>query len=341
LNGLVTVDGAMGEGGGQILRTALSLSLCLERPFLIRNIRSRRPKPGLRPQHLAAVNAAKALGNAEVRGAAPGSQELFFSPRRVEEGNYRFDIGTAGSAGLVMQTLLPALVTANGHFEIEITGGTHNPLAPPFEFLSLGFMPLLARMGARAELTLVRHGFYPHGGGLLELRVLPMRRLRPLHLAGPGDLLERYVLILLSRLPEQVARREARVIRDRLGLDEEQIRIERVADARGPGNAVMVVVRNEEVTEVFSSFGRRGIPAETVAETAAREVVSYLEAKVAVGVHLADQLLLPMALAGGGSFTTLEPSRHTLTNIEVIRLFMEIPIRCALLEGKRWKIEVG
>ena len=330
----------MGEGGGQILRTALSLSLCLQRPIRIRNIRSQRHNPGLRRQHLVAVEAAKAIGRAEVSGASLGSRELFFSPHDVEAGTYHFDIGTAGSTGLVLQTLLPALITAGNKSELQITGGTHNPLAPSFDYLKLCFIPLLERMGPKITLALERHGFYPAGGGVVKIQVEPTPHLQPLHLLERGKVLNQYAVILLSHLPEHIAQRESRVIAEQLDIRSERISIDTSPQAKGPGNAVIVVIESEHVTEVFSGFGQRGIRAETVAERVALEAKHYFKAGVPVGGHLADQLLLPLALAGGGSFVTLPPSRHTLTNIEVLKQFLSIDISCTAVDDKRWMIQL-
>lgn len=338
---MLNLDGSRGEGGGQILRTALSLSLCLQQPIHIRNIRSRRRNPGLQHQHLMAVQAAATIGKAEVRGANLESQELLFSPRGIKPGNYSFDIGTAGSTGLILQTLIPALITAEGESQLQLTGGTHNPFAPSYDFLALSFAPLLERMGAKLTLRLERHGYYPVGGGVVQLKIRPVPYLLPLTLLERGKVLEQYATVLLSHLPEHIAQRELQVIASQLGLMNHQLSITSTPEAKGPGNAVIVVIRSENVTEVVTGFGQRGIRAETVAEGVAREARHYLNAGVPVGEHLADQLLLPLALAGGGSYITLPPSRHTLTNIDVLKQFMDINIACEALDENRWRIQLG
>jgi len=333
----LSIDGALGEGGGQILRSALALSLCLLRPFRICHIRATRKTPGLRPQHLAAVTAAATVGRAEVQGASLGSRELTFAPRRVMPGEYQFDIGTAGSTTLVLQTVLPALLTASAPSRLVLHGGTHNPLAPPFDFFALTFLPLINRMGPCVKARLRRAGFYPAGGGLVEVTVDPVPCLRPLNLPERGAILRRRAWALLSQLPTHIAERELRVIAAGLGLPADCLELRRV-EAAGPGNAVLVSIDSEHLYAVFSGIGQRGVRAEQVALQVVEEVRRYLAAGVPVGHYLADQLLLPLALAGEGRFLTLAPSRHTTTNIEVIARFTGLRIDCQPLGQDRWRI---
>ena len=339
---MLTIDGSLGEGGGQILRSAVALSVCLRRPFRIVNIRARRPKPGLRPQHLAAVRAAAEIAGAHVEGATVGAQTLTFEPGDIEAGAHRFAIGTAGSTMLVLQTVLPALLTASSTSDLRLEGGTHNPRAPTFECLARAYLPLIGRMGPRIAIELERAGFEPAGGGAVRVRIEPAPRLDPMHLETRGALLRVAAEVLLSKLPAHIAEREATTLANELDIRAESVRIRSVDDSPGPGNVVSVLVESEHVTEVFAEFGRRGVPAERVAQRAALAAKRYLASDVPVGVHLADQLLLPLALAGGGSFVTLPPSAHTRTNIAVIEAFLPVAIRCAALdETGRWKIEAG
>jgi RNA 3'-terminal phosphate cyclase (ATP) len=339
---MLTIDGSLGEGGGQILRSALALSVCLRRPFRIVNIRARRPKPGLRPQHLAALRAAAEIAGARVNGATLGAQTLTFEPGDIEAGAHRFAIGTAGSTMLVLQTVLPALLTASSASDLRLEGGTHNPRAPTFECLARAYLPLIGRMGPRIAIELERAGFEPAGGGAVRVRIEPAPRLDPLHLETRGALVRVAAEVLLSKLPAHIAEREATTLANELDIRAESVRIRSVDDSPGPGNVVSVLVESEHVTEVFAEFGRRGVPAERVAQRAALAAKRYLESDVPVGVHLADQLLLPLALAGGGSFVTLPPSAHTRTNIAVIQAFLPVALRCAALdETGRWKIEAG
>jgi RNA 3'-terminal phosphate cyclase (ATP) len=317
----VVVDGSQGEGGGQILRSSLTLSMATGRPFRIERIRAGRQKPGLLRQHLTAVRAAAGICGAEVAGGESGSQALSFRPGPVRAGEYAFAVGTAGSAALVLQTILPALLGADGESRVTVEGGTHNPAAPPYEFLARSFAPALRRMGADVELRLVRHGFYPAGGGAIETAVRPWRNRAALELTERGALVAKRASVLLAHLPRHIGERELTVLGRRLSLAAEACAIEQVTTSPGPGNVVLVEVESEAVTEVFATFGEAGVRAEAVAEAAADQVRKYLAAGVAVGTHLADQLLLPMALGAGGRFKTLPLSRHAETNAEVIRQF--------------------
>lgn len=323
---MIQLDGSFGEGGGQILRTALSLSLVTGKAFHIKRIRARRKNPGLARQHLAAVRAAAEVGSAEVTGDRLGSLELTFVPGRVRAGAYKLDIGSAGSTTLVLQTLLPALILAEEASQLRVLGGTHNLLAPPVEFLVKAFLPLLARQGPRVQVTLERHGFYPAGGGCVEALVQPKPMTR-LELLDRGRILKRRICALVSRLPISIAHREVETARRHLGWTRDETEVGEV-DSPGPGNVVWIEIHCEHVTEVFTGFGQKGVPAEKVASQAAAEAQRYLHALVPVGEHLADQLLLPMALAGGGRIRTLPLSSHAQTNIEVLRQFLPLQVQC-------------
>lgn len=338
---MLTIDGASGEGGGQILRTALSLSMGRHRPFRIYNIRKTRSRPGLQPQHLMAIRAAAAICSASVSGAELNSGELLFRPGSVKPGPYDFDIGTAGSTSLVLQTVLPALLCAGGASRLTIRGGTHNPHAPPYEFLANAFLPLLRRMGAKVALDMIRPGYYPAGGGCVIARIEPVARLQPIELKVRGRILRRNAIATLSHLPAHVALRELQVVRALLGFSPEETEINRADHAVGQGNSLAVTLESEHVVEVFTGIGERGIRAETVATRVAREVKDYLQAGVPVGEHLADQLLLPLALAGSGGFVTLRPTLHAMTNMEVIGRFLDIEFTRKRLDGLRWSIELA
>jgi len=338
---VLEIDGSMGEGGGQILRTALSLSLHLQQPFRLANIRVGRRNPGLQRQHLAAVQAAALIGGAEVEGAALNATELRFTPRILAAGEYRFDIGSAGSTTLLLQALLLPLVLAEAPSRLILIGGTHNPMAPTFEFLQQAYLPLLTQMGVRVELALRRPGFYPVGGGELEVVIHPVSRLAPLRLLERGAVQEMQAVSLLSRLPEHIARRELKVVAEGLGLAPGALQVVYTEQAHCPGNALQVTVQSEGCTELFSAIGQRGVPAEVVADGVVRQVRRYLAAGVPVGEYLADQLLLPLAMAGGGSFVTLAPDRHTPTNIAVIRRFLPLPMTMTELAADRWRVDIG
>lgn len=336
----MTIDGSRGEGGGQVLRSSLALSLVTGAPFRMVNVRANREKPGLRRQHLTAAKAAAAVGRAETTGLEVGSREITFRPRGVEPGEYAFSVGTAGSATLVLQTVLPALLTASGPSRLALEGGTHNMMAPPFDFLERAFLPIVSRLGPEVRARLKRYGFYPAGGGLIHVDVTPRGRLERIELLERGGLREVRVRAVVSRLPTRIAEKEVRTAARILGVDARSGSIEEVHSA-GPGNALMVDVESEAVTEVFTAFGRRGVPAEVVARRAAREAEEYLEAGAPVGLHLCDQLLLPMALAGGGAFRTMEPTLHATTNMDVIREFLPVDIHAEPVKGGVWEVTVA
>lgn len=318
----VLLDGAQGEGGGQILRSALTLSMITGLPFRIERIRAGRSKPGLLRQHLTAVNAAAAICGARVSGNAAGSQALEFVPDQIRGGEYRFDIGTAGSCTLVLQTVLPALWFADGDSSLTVSGGTHNSAAPPADFLLRSWLPAVRRMGVETDIELLRHGFYPAGGGLVQATVRPIAALRPLHLLQSGALSAVRATAVVAALPGSIARRELAVVQQHFPQAEVELRC--LESREGPGNVVMVETVHEQHSELFTAFGERGLPAEQVAERAAMAAQQYLASSACIGEHLADQLALPLALAGGGSFTTTCVSSHLASNIEVISKFLPV-----------------
>ena len=338
---MIIIDGSLGEGGGQILRTALALSLVTGKPFRMENIRAKRDKPGLLRQHLTAVNAAVEVGNAQVEGNTIGSRTLSFAPGTIKAGAYRWAIGTAGSATLVLQTVLPCLLTADQPSELVLEGGTHNPYAPPFDFLENAFLPLLNRMGPTVLAKLERPGFYPAGGGKFTVAITPARRLARLDLTERGEIVKREGKAVVSQLSRKIAEIELAVLQAKLGWEPECLRVEDVSNPRGPGNILICTVASQNVTEVFTGFGERGVPAERVALATVEEVREYLAAGVPVGRHLADQLLIPMALAGGGKFRTLPPTRHSLTNLEVLKKFLDLEITVTKQDRPVWDVEIA
>ena len=338
---MITIDGSQGEGGGQILRTSLALSLVTGKPFRIDGVRAGRKKPGLMRQHLTAVNAAAEVGDAAVTGNAIGSQSFRFSPKTLRGGRYHHDIGSAGSGTLVLQALLPALAVADAPSEVIVEGGTHNPFAPPFDFLAGTLLPLLGKMGVGGTAVLQRHGFYPAGGGKFSVTINPARKLERIELLERGEITGTRASALVSKLPLGIAERELAVLGKRLRLPEGALSAMAVENPRGPGNVLTVTVESRLLTEVFTGFGERGVSAERVAGRTVGEVREYLASGAPVGKHLADQLLVFMAIAGGGRFRTQPPTRHTTTNIEVIRTFLEIDIRLRELDANLWEVAVG
>jgi RNA 3'-terminal phosphate cyclase (ATP) len=338
---MLVIDGSRGEGGGQVLRTSLSLSLITGQPFRIEKIRAGRQKPGLMRQHLMAVHAAAEICGAQVTGSSLGSRELTFIPGAVRAGRYHFAIGTAGSATLVLQTVLPPLLTLQDSSELLLEGGTHNTHAPPFDFIERSFLPLLRRMGAKVLATLERPGFYPAGGGRIRVQIGPAAQHCRLDLPRRGALLARRARALLARLPRHIGERELRVVQEELGWEEEALQIEEIDSSAGPGNSLILEVTSEALTEIFTGFGARGVPAEQVARRAVREAQEYLAAEVPVGRHLADQLLLPMALAGGGSFCSFAPTLHATTNMEVIQRFLPMTMTVEQVTEECWEYRLG
>jgi RNA 3'-terminal phosphate cyclase (ATP) len=320
---MIEIDGSFGEGGGQILRTSLSLSLATGLPFRIANIRAGRKNAGLLRQHLTSVLAAAEIGSAHVEGATLSSGMLTFIPSTIRGGEYQFAVGTAGSGTLVFQTILPALLRAESPSRVVIEGGTHNSAAPPFDFLDRTFLPLIRRMGANVKLSLERYGFYPAGGGRFVAEVEPCRNLMPLELGVRGSILSKQATAIVANLPTKIAMREIQKVSELMDLTFEG-KVVFTKDSPGPGNIVLIEVESSEVTELFSAFGRLGVPSDKVAEEAVREVREYLVSRSVAGEHLADQLLLPLALAGGGSFTATKVTRHARTNQDVISRFLPI-----------------
>jgi RNA 3'-terminal phosphate cyclase (ATP) len=337
---MITIDGSFGEGGGQIIRTSSALSLITGKPFRIYNVRARRDRPGLQRQHLTAVTSAAKIGFAKVDGATVGSREFTFVPGQVTPGEYVFSIGTAGSTTLVLQTLLPPLMVASAPSRLTLEGGTHNVHAPPFEFLHKAFLPLVNQTGPRVSIELERYGFYPPGGGRIHVLVEPGTERRRLDLIESGSLRERRARALVVNLPPTIAERELRVVKEMLGWNDAELKIETSTNAYSPGNVLTLEIESEEVTEVFTGVGERGVRAETVAERAVSEALRYQAIGAPVGEHLADQLLIPLALAGGGSYLTGPLSLHTTTNIEVIKKFLSVDIAATQVNDEAWKIEV-
>jgi RNA 3'-terminal phosphate cyclase (ATP) len=337
---MIEIDGSFGEGGGQILRTSLALSLITGQPFRIERIRVARKTPGLMRQHLTAVLAAAEVGGAQVDGATTGSRVLTFRPTTIKGGEFNFAIGTAGSTTLVLQTVLVPLLFAKERSVIELEGGTHNMAAPSFDFLTRSFLPLLARMGANVDANLRRPGFYPGGGGRVIVTIEPVAQLQPFELLERGEIVKRCAYAQVANLPYDIARREIAVVARKTGWPEETLHAQTIRGSIGPGNVVTLDVQCEHVTEVVTGFGRRGVRAEEVASGAVAELQRYLASSGAVGEHLADQLLLPMAAGGGGTFTTLEPTLHTRTNAEVIRKFGVADVRIEE-EGDRFRVSVA
>jgi RNA 3'-terminal phosphate cyclase (ATP) len=336
--GLVVLDGSQGEGGGQILRTALTLSLLTGRPFTINQLRANREKPGLRPQHMAAVEAAALLGEATVEGAVIGARELTFRPRPYTPRDLDINIGTAGATGLVLQTLhLPLALRSDRAVRLTLSGGTFNLKAPSFPFLETTWRSYLAAMGLPISLAMPQTGFFPRGGGRLDVWIEPAQP-SPITLLDRGPLVRiRGVAGTANLHRNAVGERMRERAEARLAFLGLPLSIE-VAEWHGPspGAAISLTAEHTDTLATFVGLGALGKPAESVADEAVDELLTYQEASGAVDAHSADQLLLPLALAEGGSvYTVAEITDHLQTNVDTIRAFLDRPIRIEKPEGDR------
>ena len=307
------------------------------------NIRANRPKPGLKRQHLACLHAARAVCGAELTGDHINAAEATFAPGPVRAGDHRFDIGSGGSCTLVLQAVVPPLLTANGPSRLTVTGGTHVPFAPPFEFLRDTLFPWLEKLGPRLTARLERPGFMQIGGGGITVEIEPNSALKPQTVDECGEYLGAEGHIRLYNLEGHIAERERAALLEEkfrdLGISEDCVRMETKSRAvEGPGNAVLVTVRRESGLTVCTGIGQRDVGAESVARKAAERARAFLRAAVPVESHLADQLLVPLALAGGGSFLTEKPSSHTQTCMELLPLFTKITAKSEQVNAKAWRI---
>lgn len=324
---MIEIDGSHGEGGGQILRTALALSCLFRKPFRIFNIRRNRKKPGMMPQHLAAVRAMQRISGAKAVGDEPGSIELSFSPGDVSPGDYVFDIGTAGSATLLLQTLLPPLLFAGDRSTLTLTGGTHVPFSPSFHYVSGIFAPVLARLGIEVRLSIESYGFYPRGGGKILAEILPAGELSPLKLAKRGKILDVTGCSVVGRLPVSIAERQRNEAAERIraGLKDVRFRLGiDIQNAPTPGRGTFLYLQSasENAAAGFTSLGAIGKRAETVGTEAAEDLLGYCSTGAVLDPHLPDQIALYLSLCKGESvLTTSYVTHHLLTNLWVIARF--------------------
>lgn len=341
---MIEIDGSYGEGGGQILRSALTLSCLLNKPFRIVNVRKGRKKPGLMPQHLVSVRAAQRISGAEVSGDLKGSTELTFVPRGVRGGDYTFDIGTAGATSLVLQTVIPALLFSGAKSTVTLTGGTHVPFSPSFDYLAGVFAPMLRRLGLEVRLEIDAYGFYPRGGGKVRAGITPATAIKPLHATERGRMLAVTGSSAVGNLPLAIAQRQKdaalEAIHCRFHRLAEPVRITLVdAPTPGQGTFLFLAAESEHAVAGFTALGERGKRAETVGAEAAAELLGYCGTDAALDPHLADQLILYLALSGEKSvFTTSCITRHLLTNLWVVGLFQPISYRIEGEEGKPGRV---
>jgi RNA 3'-terminal phosphate cyclase (ATP) len=340
---VLILDGSHGEGGGQILRTALSLAVLFGRPVSLTRIRVNRAKPGLQPQHLTVVRALAAISDAEVVGDALDSTEVRFTPRMLRGGEHRFDVGavrgSAGSVTLLLQALILPLVFAPAPSRLTLLGGTHVFGSPPFPYLTEVYLPALGHIGVRAEVRLRRWGWYPAGGGEIEATIQPARDLRGFVPGGPPDFGSVRGLSAVSRLPGSIAERQRRraVVRLAAAGVPAEIAVEEDSTARGPGTVVFIAVPGRAG---FTALGRRGVPAERVADEAIDAFLAFRTSGAAVDDHLADQLVPFLALAGEESdLTSPTASSHLRTVAWVVQQF--VPARVTLDEGAVARLRVA
>jgi RNA 3'-phosphate cyclase len=339
---MITIDGSMGEGGGQVLRSALTLSILTGQALKIEQIRARRSRPGLQAQHLQAVRAAAAVSQAQVEGDEKGSSVLTFQPGAVRPGRYIFDIGTAGSTSLVLQTIFLPLCFAPGKSTVTLLGGTHVPFSPPYHFLEWSWLPLMEQLGCRAELSLIQAGFNPGGGGEVKAVIRPVESLAPLDLTQRGRLLRVQGLSAAANLEAEIPKRQKLQALRRVTEQLRDVKIrDAVIQADSPGTFIVLLAEFEQVRACFSALGEKGKRAERVADEAVDALESHLSGEGAVELHLADQILLPLALAKGqAQFTTSVITSHLLTNAQVIEAFLPVRIHVEGQEGGPGRVRI-
>lgn len=332
---MIEIDGSYGEGGGQVLRTALSLSTLTGRGVHIHDVRANRSTPGLAPQHLTGVRALAGICDAEVAGDTLRSTDVTFQPRSAPHaGTFTIDVteaaeaGSAGSVTLLAQALLIPLLFATGPSTITLRGGTHVLWSPSFEYLDQVYLSALARCGLHAEASLSAWGFYPVGQGQITLTVTPIEQLQALTLTQRGALERIAGVAVASNLPSHIPQRmtdRARSLLSDLGV-RFAVQPKRVTGA-GPGAGIFLIAEYEHVRAGFAGHGKQGKPSEVVAEEACEALLAHHRTGAPVDVHLADQLLVPLALAAGRSeFRTARITPHLRTNAHIITRFVDAEI---------------
>lgn len=334
------VDGSQGEGGGQVLRTAVSLATLTGEPTRVENIRANRSNPGLRPQHQTAVRACAKICRAETDGIEVGSETIVFEPRtRPQAGDWAFSVGTAGSVTLVLQTLIPPLLRADAPSELTVEGGTHTLKAPTWEYFERTYLPALERTGATLDAEIERYGFYPKGGGCIRVEIEPPAEdFVPIELRERGELRRVEATSLLLGLPDHIATRELETFVAETGYPGIETRTDIVDQPGTTGNVLYAEIASEALTEVFSEMGKKGRPAETVATRLAERVRRYLQSDAPVGPHLADQLVLPISMAGG-VYRTTEMTSHCRTQLELVPKFLDVDLRTTQNSDTSWLIQ--
>ncbi len=340
---MIEIDGGEGEGGGQILRSALTLSLLTGKPFKLINIRANRPKPGLAAQHLACVRAASQISGAIYKGGTLGSSVLHFEPGPVKAGDYSFPINTAGATALVLHSVyLPLALRGGGPSTVRITGGTHVKAAPTYHFLEATWAGYLAKLGIDIALEMIRPGFYPRGGGEIAATIQPCSRVRGLNLLKCLALTTAGGFAGTADLPASVGKAMARRLKHKLKMADVESHIPEETWTNGPAAVAGVIFRQAPVPTVFTALGERGKPAEAVADDAVEEALAYRASGCPVDPHSADQIVLPLAFGADASeFAVSEVTNHLLTNIATIRRFVNREIACEGFAGGKGIVRIG
>ncbi|MCU0703332.1 MAG: RNA 3'-terminal phosphate cyclase [Fimbriiglobus sp.] len=327
---MIEIDGSEGEGGGQILRSALALSVITGQPFKLINIRARRSKPGLAPQHLACVKAAGNIASALYKGGQIGSAVLYFEPGTCKAGTYFFGVNTAGATALILHSVyLPLALCGRGESTLTITGGTHVAHAPCYHFLETTWAAYLRRMGIEVELEMAKPGFYPRGGGELRATIRPCAAVRPLNLTTCPELTTAGGFAAVADLPASISKTMSRRMAHQLKKMNVESHLPQEEWANGPAAVAAVLFRQAPVPPLFFALGERGKPAEVVADEATEQAIDFKKSGCPVDPHSADQIVLPLAFAAGPSeFRVSEVTQHLLTNIDTIRRFVDRPISC-------------
>jgi RNA 3'-terminal phosphate cyclase (ATP) len=339
---MLEIDGSFGEGGGQILRTSLSLSCLLNKPFRLFNIRKRRKKPGLMPQHLMGIRSLKLISSARVDGDFQGSTELVFEPGEVKAGDYFFDIGTAGSTSLLLQAILPPLIFADSGSSLTLKGGTHVPLSPPFHYINKIFIPVINKLGIEVKATIESYGFYPKGRGKVHAEIKPINEIEAIKCLERGEFKNVYGFSGVGNLPLSIAERQKNAALAILASHGINAGVETISvSTQGQGTFIFLEAETENCLAGFSSLGERGKKAELVGEEAAKEFLDYYSASACLDRHLADQIVGYLAISKGeSSFTTTEISGHLLTNLWVIEKFLGIRYRIEGEMGRPGKVTI-
>lgn len=337
---MIEIDGTFGEGGGQILRTSLSLAAITGQAVHIVNIRARRRKPGLMRQHLACVKATAEITGGRVIGAELNSRELTFEPGTIHGGDFHFAVGSAGSVTLIAQTVIPALLCANVASHVVIEGGTHTDQSPIFEFFDRVYLPALRKMGAEITAKLESIGFYPAGGGRIVVDIQPVKTWNRFECMQAGSLKQSMLIVMGCGIDKRIMEDEVTICKDKLEVKDGFRHESQDVKSPGPGNVLYAQMEYENITELFSVCGAFNVSRREVGERVAGMVNKYLMLNVPVGRFLADQLLLPMAIGAGGKYLTVPPTKHTQTNIEVIRMFLNTDIELENRKNETYVIEV-